>query len=74
MTRRTELLTAAAGALDDGRDPLAPPFLDDHEVTLDECFFLAEQLAIGARLVAYGLDHPQSPEGMTVLMTMARHA
>lgn len=72
MTRRTELLTAAAAALDDGQNPLMPPFLDEHSVTLDECFSLAEQLAIGARLVAYGLDNPRTPEGRAVLMSLAR--
>lgn len=73
MSRRTGLLMAAATALDAGEDALAMPFLTEHEVTLDEAYSLAEQLAIGARLVAYGLDHPRSPEGTTVLMTMARN-
>lgn len=72
MARRTELLNAAADALDDGQIPLVDPFLSEHEVTLDECFSLAQQLAIGARLVAYGLEHPRSPEGQAVLMSMAR--
>jgi hypothetical protein len=70
--RRTQLLEAAAAALDDGQIPLTEPFLSAHEVTLDECFSLAEQLAIGARVVAKGLADPRSPEGMAVLMTMAR--
>jgi hypothetical protein len=73
MTRRTELLTAAADALDEGQDPLVPPFLGEHEVTLDECYSLAQQLAIGARLVAYGLENPRTPEGMAVLMTLAKN-
>jgi hypothetical protein len=73
MTRRTELLMAAATALEAGEDALATPFLTEHQVTLDEAYSLAEQLAIGARVVAYGLDNPRSPEGSAVLMTMARN-
>jgi hypothetical protein len=72
--RRTELLMTAARALEDGRDPLAEPFLSDHEVTLDECYSLAEQLAVGARVVALGLAKPASEEGRVVLLTMARFA
>jgi hypothetical protein len=71
-TRRTQLLTAAAAALEDGQIPLMNPFLSEYEVTADECFSLAEQLAIGARVVAYGLENPRSPEGLAVLMSMAR--
>lgn len=72
MTRRTELLEAAAAALDKGEDPLHVSFLSEHEVTLDEAYSLAEQLAIGARLVAYGLDHPRTPEGQAVMMSLVR--
>jgi len=72
MIRRTELLNAAAEALEAGEDPLATPFLSEHGVTLDECVSLAQQLAIGARLVAYGLEHPRETEGQAVLMSMAR--
>ena len=72
MNRRTQLLLDAAKALDDGQDPLTEPFLSRHEVTLEECYSLAEQLAIGALLVAYGLDHPRTPEGQAVLVSMAR--
>lgn len=72
--RRTRLLMAAAAALDDGQIPLMDPFLSDHEVTLDECFSLAEQLAIGARIVARGLADPRSEEGQVVFLTIARGA
>lgn len=66
-----QLLRAAADALDDGRDPLANPFLSDNGVTLDQCYSLAEQLAIGARIVAAGIENPRSPQGTAMLMTMA---
>jgi hypothetical protein len=72
--RRTELLMAAAATLDDGGIPLMDPFLSAHGVTLDECFDLAEQLAIGARVVAWGLAHPQSDEARAVLLAVARSA
>jgi hypothetical protein len=66
-----ELLELAADALDDGRDPLAEPFLSDNGVTLDQCYSLADQLAIGARIVAAGIRTPRSPQGVAMLMTMA---
>lgn len=56
--RGTALLSAAAEALDDGRDPLSTGFLAEHSVTLDECDALAGALALGARLVAWALDNP----------------
>lgn len=65
-----QLLRAAADALEDGRDPLASPFLSDNDVTLDQCYSLAEQLAIGARIVAAGIENPRSPQGTAMLMTM----
>jgi len=65
------LLRAAADALEDGRDPLANPFLSDNDVTLDQCYSLADQLAIGARIVAAGIESPRSPQGIAMLMTMA---
>jgi len=73
VSRSTDLLRKAAEALEDGRDPLANPFLSEHDVTLDECYSLAEQLAIGARLVAEGFDNPKSESGQAVLMSMARN-
>jgi len=66
-----ELLELAAEALDDGRDPLTNPFLSDNEVTLDQCYSLARQLAIGARIVAAGIRKPKSEQGMAMFLTMA---
>lgn len=51
MTRSDQLLSAAASALDDGVDPLAEGFLIEHDVTLTECYSLAESLALGARVL-----------------------
>jgi len=59
MTRASELLKAAADALTDGRDPLANPFLDEHAVTLDECYNLAGWLAVGAQLMAWAIENPR---------------
>jgi hypothetical protein len=53
------LLTAAADALSDGRDPFDHHFLVENEVTLDEVYDLSELVAIGARIVAWGLEHPE---------------
>lgn len=72
MGRRTELLEAAADALEDGRDPLTQSFLAEHDVTMEECHALAEQMAIGARLVACGLDNPRTTEGQAVMMALVR--
>jgi hypothetical protein len=73
MTRHSaELLLAAAEALDDGQIPLCNPFLAEHDVTLDQCMSLAQQLAIGARIMARGIENPRSEEGIAMLMTMAR--
>jgi hypothetical protein len=74
VTRRTELLFAAAEALEAGDDPFGANFLGEHDVTSDECMNLARQLAIGARVVAHGLDQPRTSEGLAVLGTMARGA
>ena len=54
---------AAADALDNGDDPFSGAFLGEHDVTSDECINLAQQLAIGARVVARGLGSPRSSEG-----------
>jgi len=74
MNRRTELLEAAASALEAGEDPFGGSWLGEHEVTSDECRALANQLAIGARVVAAGLDTPRSVEGQVVFMAIARGA
>jgi hypothetical protein len=68
------LLRKAAEALDDGRDPLHESFLSDNQVTLDEAYTLAEMLALGARIVATGLEKPSSAPGMVLMAQMASSA
>jgi hypothetical protein len=63
--RQAELLKAAAEALEDGRDPLHDPFLSDHDVSLDECIGLAEQMALGARFMAWVIENPQLGRGLS---------
>lgn len=57
--RMPHLLREAAAALEDGRNPLTTPFLSDHDVTLDECYDMAEWLALGAVLMAWAHENPQ---------------
>lgn len=71
MASSSELLRRAAAALDDGRNPLVNPFLSDNDVTLDQCFGLAEHLALGARIVARAIESPRSPQGQAMLATLA---
>lgn len=71
MASSAELLRRAATTLEDGGIPLMNPFLSDNEVTLDQAMSLAEQLAIGARIVAAGIENPRSEQGTAMLMTMA---
>lgn len=59
MRRMSYLLTKAADALDDGEDPLALHFLNEHDVTIDECYDMADKLAAGARLIAWATEHPR---------------
>ena len=59
MSRHTDLLKKAGDALADGRDPFATDFLVENEVTLDEVYSLSELMAIGTRIVAWGLEHPE---------------
>jgi hypothetical protein len=65
-----ELLRKAAEALEDGRSPLASSFLSEHDVTLDQLHALAGQLAIGARIVAAGIERPRSAEGTAMMRAM----
>ncbi len=58
MSRMLTLLNAAADTLDDGSDPFGQTFLADNEVTLDECMALSSMLALGARIVAAGIENP----------------
>jgi hypothetical protein len=67
----TELLRLAADALEDGQVPLTDPFLSDNGVTLDEAFSLAEQLAIGARIVATAIEDPLSVQAKAFFRTIA---
>lgn len=59
MSRRSELLNAAADGLDQGEHPFCDKFLGEHEVTLDECFDMAALMAEGARVVAWAIDNPR---------------
>jgi hypothetical protein len=59
MTRQSELLKAAAEALENGEDPFALHFLSEHEVTADECFDMADKIASGARIVAWATENPR---------------
>jgi hypothetical protein len=65
-----DLLRKAADALEAGQDPFALPFLQEHDVTLDQCQSLADQMAIGARVVAAGIEKPRSLAGQAMLTAM----
>jgi hypothetical protein len=58
VSRSSDLLKAAADYLDDGGDPFGLSFLSENGVASDECLDLADSLAMGARLVAWGMEHP----------------
>jgi hypothetical protein len=73
MRRSAELLILAADALDDHTSPFCDEFLTKHEVTFDQCMSLSEQLAIGARIMAHGVENPRSQQGQAMLETMVRH-
>lgn len=64
-SRRAELLEAAAGALEEYTDPFSGAFLSGHEVTFDEHLELAEDMAVGAGIVAWAVEHPK--EAMAVI-------
>jgi hypothetical protein len=74
MTRHSELLTAAADALEDGDNPFSGSFLAEHDVTSDECMDLADSLAIGARLYAWAIENPKqaiaAAEGASIGMRL----
>jgi len=71
MKSTADLLRLAAESLEEGTDPFNANWLRLHEVSLDQCLTLGEQLAIGARIVAAGIENPRSLEGMTYLHTIA---
>lgn len=58
MTRRDDLLAVAADQLDDLADPFHNAFLVEHDVTLNECGDMAEDLALAARLYLGAKRHP----------------
>lgn len=59
MSRIADLLDKAAEALNDGRDPLANPFLRDNDVSYTEMLDLAQNLALGAQIAAWIHDNPR---------------
>ncbi len=59
MMRIAQLLREAAAHLENMGDPFSESWLRAHKVTDDECSTLSETLAVGARIVAWILDHPQ---------------
>lgn len=66
-----QLLRKAAATMEQGGDPFAHPFLAENEVTFDQCMTLAENLAIGARMVAHAIEHPRSEQGIAWALTLA---
>lgn len=65
--RSQRLLLAAAEWLDNACDPLSTAFLSEYDVTLDEAYTLAEQLAVGARMLVTTMgDLRQGGIGATV--------
>lgn len=59
MRRSSELLEAAADALENGEDPFGAHFLSEHDVESGECLDLADKLAMGARLIAWVQENPK---------------
>jgi hypothetical protein len=59
MSRSSQLLKAAADALENGEDPLALHFLSEYDVEAGECLDLADSLALGARLIAWAMENPK---------------
>lgn len=47
--RMTKLLEQAADAFDDGRNPFGTEWLVEHDVTLEECMTLSQQIAVAVR-------------------------
>ena len=50
MSRRLELMQAAAECMERGNNPFLNPFLTDQHVTLDECFDLSDDMARAVRI------------------------
>jgi len=53
-----DLMEEAADYLENGGDPFGSSFLCDHGVTADECMTMADQLAAGARIMAWVQRNP----------------
>jgi hypothetical protein len=66
-----QLLKAAAETLNEGGNPFSSTWLGERDVTFDQCMTLAEQLAIGARMVAKAIEQPRSALGLEYAMTIA---
>lgn len=71
MSRARDLLRLAAEALEDGRDPLSQAFLVEHQVTLDECYNLADAMAAAIRRFA---ALPAAPAGLDAAWARAEAA
>ncbi|HXJ24453.1 MAG TPA: hypothetical protein VNH17_02075 [Streptosporangiaceae bacterium] len=71
MASTVKLLELAADALERGEDPFSTAFLGKHEVEFDQCMSMAEQLAIGARIVARALTHVPGRPGPELLAYVA---
>jgi hypothetical protein len=61
--RLVGILTAAADAMEAGMDPFDTAFLVDNQVSLDESYVMGDLMALGARLIALGLEHPEIARG-----------
>jgi hypothetical protein len=66
-----QLLRKAADALDKGSDPLDVSFVTENDLSLDQLFTLAEQLAVGARIMAKAIEDPRSPQCIAMALTIA---
>ncbi len=49
--RSTELLKLAAQALDEGMNPFSDWFLQEHNVTSDECMTLTDQVSLAINIL-----------------------
>lgn len=65
------LLRKAAEALEAGENPFSTGFLTGNSVTLDQLSSLADQIAIGARIIAAGIEKPKSLAGRAMFAAMA---
>lgn len=54
--RRADLLRSAVVSLQNGEDPFGGGFLREHNVSLDECYDLADALALGGQVVLAMMD------------------